>query len=406
MKLLECMKASFKNVFSNKMRTLLTMLGIIIGISSVIMIVSIGNGSQAAIEEEFESFGTGSFTVSMVSSRDIETRDLLTMEDYEMLKELSGILYISPTYSPNQSAMIKLLDPKETNKASVSGVTADYKHIENANVLYGRYITDNDVDMRNSVCVINDTTAQKVFGESSEAVIGQKIKIKTWKGTNKLTVVGITENQNASSELSNSSEYPDSVIMPITTSMKLFTGSTLGGISIVISDTDQKELMKTSIVNALEEFHGNSDKYYIQDSTEIVDSINSILSYVTLFIGFVAAISLLVGGIGVMNIMMVTVTERTKEIGIRKAIGAKNKDIRLQFLMEAMILTGCGGLLGLLFGWAGGLLIGHFAGISPVMSAVSIIGAVGVSMAIGIMFGVAPANKAALLDPIEALRFE
>lgn len=405
MKLTESFFSSFKNVFSNKMRTFLTMLGIIIGISSVIMIVSIGNGSQSAIEKEFESFGTGSFTINMVSSRDIDTRDLLTMDDYELLKELEGIQYISPTYS-GRNAVIKLLDPRETNTASVTGVTADYKYIDSANVLYGRYISDNDVDMKNSVCVIHDTTAEKVFGESSENVIGEKIKIKTWKGTNKLTVVGITENKNASEETEFSSEYPDTVIMPISTSMKIFTGSTLGGIDIVIEDTSQKEEMKTKIITALEEFHGNSDKYYIQDSTEIVDSINSILSYVTLFIGFVAAISLLVGGIGVMNIMMVTVTERTKEIGIRKAIGAKNRDIRIQFISEAMILTGCGGFLGLIFGWGGALVIGHFVGIAPVVSMMSIVGAVGVSMSIGILFGVAPANKAALLDPIESLRFE
>ncbi len=402
---MECLKSSFQNVFSNKLRTFLTMLGIIIGISSVIMIVSIGNGSQAAIEEEFESFGTGSLTISMVSSRDIETRDLLTMDDYDLLKKMEGIQYISPTYSGN-NAVIKLLDPQETNNASVTGVMSDYKYINNDKLLYGRYITNNDSQLKSSVCVINDTTALKVFGESGEDVIGQKISLKTWKGTNKLTVVGITENANASTESEFSDEYPDSVIMPIGTAMKIFTGSTLGGISVVLEDVSQSEEMKTAILNALSDFHGNKDKYYIQDTTEIVDSINSILSYVTLFIGFVAAISLLVGGIGVMNIMMVTVTERTKEIGIRKAIGAKNKDIRTQFITEAIILTGIGGFMGLLFGWLGALVIGSFAGIAPVMSFISIVGAVGISMAIGIVFGVAPANKAALLDPIEALRFE
>lgn len=405
MKFFECVVSSFKNVFSNKMRTFLTMLGIIIGISSVIMIVSIGNGSQAAIEKEFEDFGTGSLTVSLVSSKDIEARDLLTIDDYELLKGLEGIEYISPTYT-GRNAVIKLEDPKETNTANVTGATGDYKYIDNATLLYGRYISDNDVDMKSSVCVIQDTTAIKIFGESSENVIGKKISIKTWKGTNKFTVVGITENKNASTETQFSTEYPDAVILPITTAMKVFTGSTLGGISIIVSDTDKTEEMKTNIVSALENLHGNSDKYYIQDSTEKVDSINSILSYVTLFIGFVAAISLLVGGIGVMNIMMVTVTERTKEIGIRKAIGAKNKDVRIQFILEAIILTGIGGLSGLIIGWFGAVLIGNIAGIAPVMSISSVVGAVGVSMSIGIIFGVAPANKAAMLDPIEALRFE
>lgn len=405
MKFTECLKSAVKNVFSNKMRTFLTMLGIIIGISSVIMIVSIGNGSQAAIAEEFESFNTGRLTVSLVGSRDIETRDLLTMDDYEMLQGVEGIQYLAPVYSGN-NAVIKLMDPKETNTASITGTTADYRYINNETVLFGRYISDNDIEMKNQVAVIQDTTALKVFGESSETVIGEKISVKTWKGTNKFTVIGITENSNAEAVLSASDEYPDEVTVPITTAMKVFTSNRINNLQMTPEEVSQKETVKEAVLAALSDFHSNTDKYYIQDTTDMVDSINSILSYVTLFIGFVAAISLLVGGIGVMNIMMVTVTERTREIGIRKAIGAKNKDIRIQFLMEAMILTGSGGLLGLLFGWGGALAVGHFVDIAPVMSLNAICGAVSISMAIGIIFGVTPANKAALLDPIEALRFE
>ena len=404
MNFFECLKSSYFNVFSNKMRTFLTMLGIIIGISSVIMIVAIGNGSQASIEEEFDSFGSGTLSIGLASSVDIETRDLLTMDDYEYLKDMDGIQYISPTYS-GSNAVVKLLDPRETNTASVTGVVPDYQYINNETLLYGRYIKQNDVDLKTSVCVIQDTTAMKVFGRCDESVLGEKISLRTWKGTSKLTVIGIVENTSADSSMFTDS-MPESITIPISTCMKIFTGDTVSSIVIVPEDPTQNTVLSEQLIAALEEFHGNEGKYSITDTTEILESINSILGYVTLFIGFVAAISLVVGGIGVMNIMMVTVTERTKEIGIRKAIGAKNKDIRTQFLLEAILLTGIGGFIGLVIGYLGAMLIGHFAGVTPVMSVTSIVGAVGISMLIGIVFGVAPANKAAVLDPIEALRFE
>ena len=381
------------------------MLGIIIGISSVILIVSVGNGSQAAIEEEFDSFGAGSLTVSLSGSNDIETRDLLSMDDYALLKGVEGVQYVCPTYS-GQGSYIKLLDPKQTKSASVSGVTADDYYISNPTMKSGRYISQNDVDMKTSVAVINDTTAIKVFGKSDESVLGEKIKLKTWKGTGKYTVIGIMENSNISAETKFSDEFPETVKLPITTAMKLYNNKRVDGFTVLPEDGQDTDYVKDSIITALEASHGNQDKYYIQDTQEMVDSINSILSYVTLFISFVAGISLLVGGIGVMNIMMVTVTERTREIGIRKSIGAKNKDIRTQFITEAIILTGMGGLAGLLLGLLGAYSLGNAVGITPVMSINSVVLAVGLSMGIGIVFGVLPANKAARLDPIEALRFE
>ena len=405
MNIFECIKSSFRNVFSNKMRTLLTMLGIIIGISSVILIVSIGKGSQAQIEEEFESFSAGSLTLGMSTSTDIETRDMLTMEDYYTLKGIDGVSYVSPTYS-GSNTYIKLLDPKETKSASVTGATWDLQYIDKPTILYGRYISKNDVDMRTKVAVINDTTALKVFGKCSEDVIGEQISLKTWKGTSKFSVIGILENSNASTETQYSDEYPESIVIPVSTAIRLYGTDYVTGFTILTDNTDNVDYMKNVITSTLEREHNNEDKYYIQDTAELVESINSILSYVTLFISFVAGISLLVGGIGVMNIMMVTVTERTREIGIRKSIGAKNKDIRIQFMAEALILTGTGGILGLIIGYGGALLVGNIVDIEPVMSISSIVIAVGISMGIGIVFGVAPANKASKLDPIECLRYE
>ena len=386
------------------MRTFLTMLGIIIGISSVIAIVAIGNGFQKSIETEFESFGAGQLTVSLQSSTDITEKDVLTMDDYDLLSQMDNIKYVSPNVTTN--AQIKLLDKTETNTATVTGVVPDYYDINSQTLLYGRYISENDVDMETNVCVINDTTALKVFGYANESVLGEKVSIKTWKGTKKYTVVGILENPNAETEMEYQDEYPDTVYMPVSTVMTLASTDMLSSITVVPNNVSDSDMISDFIVMTLENAHDNEDKYYVMDTNDIVDSINSILSYVTIFISFVAAISLLVGGIGVMNIMMVTVTERTREIGIRKAIGAKNSDIRFQFVVEALILTLTGGILGLIIGWILSFGIGMIVGITPVMSAGAICGAVGVSVAIGIIFGVAPANKAALLNPIEALRYE
>ena len=180
MNLFENLKSAFVNVLSNKMRTILTMLGIIIGIASVIAITSVGNGSQQQITEQFDSLGVGKITVSLRSNspRNMRTSDALTLDDYELLKTVRGVRYISPVYSGSYFS-IKLLDPKETNTASISGVTADYQNISSPTLLYGRYISDSDVDNKSSVAIITDTTAQKVFGYCDQSVVGEKISIKS-----------------------------------------------------------------------------------------------------------------------------------------------------------------------------------------------------------------------------------
>lgn len=408
MSIFENLKSAFKNVLANKMRTLLTMLGIIIGIAAVIAITSIGNGSQAEISEQFDSLGVGRMTVSLRnnSPRNMVTSDALTLEDYELLRdEVSGIKYISPTYSASYY-YVKLLDPKETNTAAITGVMPEYQDIMMPTLLYGRYISDTDVEQTSKVVVINDTTAQKVFGYCDESVIGEKISIKSWKGSAKYTVIGITENESAETELQYENEYPESMVMPISTAFRLFGQKKLSNITLVAEDADNTDVLSETIVAKLDQLHGTSDKYAAESTTAQLDALNEVTGTVTLLISGVAAISLLVGGIGVMNIMMVTVTERTREIGIRKSIGAKNRDIMLQFVVEAIILTFMGGVLGIFCGWGFGMVAGNIMGVSSVVSVDSIIIAVAISSAIGIIFGVYPAKKAANLDPIEALRFE
>lgn len=407
MNIFENIKSAFKNVFSNKMRTILTMLGIIIGIAAVIAITSIGNGSQQEISSQFDELGVGRITVSLRnnSPRNMVMSDALKLDDYELLKEVDGIKYISPLYTGNH-ANVKLLDPKETNTATVNGVVPEYKDIMSSSLLYGRYINENDVENYSKVAVINDTTAEKVFGKSDESVIGEKISIKTWQGSMKYTVIGITQNKNAENESLYENEYPEELVIPVTTAFRLFNQKILSQIILVAEDTDNIESITTEITSKLDNFHNTSEKYNVESVMEQMDALNEVTGTVTMLISGVAAISLVVGGIGVMNIMLVTVTERTREIGIRKSIGAKNKDIRLQFVVEAIILTGIGGMLGVIFGWLAGMFAGNIMGIKSVVSVDSILIAVAISSAIGIIFGVYPANKAAKLDPIEALRYE
>ncbi len=407
MSIFENVKSAFKNVFSNKLRTFLTMLGIIIGIAAVIAITSIGNGSQEQITEQFDSLGVGRITVSLRSNspRNMVMADALTYSDYEELKEMTGVKYISPVYNGN-NASVKLLDPKETNNASISGVTPDYQYIMSPTLLYGRYINDSDVEAKSKVVVINDTTAKKVFGYCNQSVVGQKISIKTWQGSFKYTVIGITENSDAETESLYENEYPEKMVVPITSAFRLFNRKTLANIILVAEDPDNADSLCSAITDKLSEIHKNSDKYAAESAAEQMEALNEVTGTVTMLISGVAAISLIVGGIGVMNIMLVTVTERTREIGIRKSIGAKNKDIMIQFVIEAIILTGIGGILGVIFGWVFGLIAGEVLGISSVVSANSVGMAVLISTSIGIIFGVYPAKKAANLDPIEALRYE
>ncbi len=404
MNLIESLKSALKSVLSNKSRAFLTMLGIIIGIGSVIIITSIGKGNQVSMTEQFSKMGVGRLIVRQMS-RSSRSSEMLTLKDYDMLKKSEDIKFISGVYSLNGST-IKLYNPKETKNAEVTGVNGDYKEIMNPTLLYGRYITENDNDMKTKVAVINDTTAQKVFNMSNQNVIGKKIMVKTRNVTQKFTVVGITENSNASIENSYSSQYPESIVVPLTTAQAMAKTKQVSQLTVVVNDVDAINDIATDITNRLETFHGVTDAYYVQNTMQMMEQLSSVMGMVTTFISFVAGISLLVGGIGVMNIMLVTVTERTREIGIRKSIGAKKRHIMFQFLIEAIILTGLGGFFGVLFGYAGGNLVGSIVDVKAVFSMSSIALAVIISTSIGIIFGVYPANKAAKLNPIEALRYE
>ncbi|MFV0520604.1 MAG: ABC transporter permease [Lachnospirales bacterium] len=399
----EILRTSFKNVMSNKIRTLLTMLGIVIGISSVIIISSVSAGSQSQVDEQFSELGSGNITVGLNSFRGVEDEYLLDEEEYFAISRLFFVKYASPVTS--FSTEVKLLDRTQKNTAELTGVNQDYQYYENPEMLYGRYISAEDVATSSNVAVITNTTALKVFGEASENVIGEEIYFDTWRGNTKYTVIGMTYNDNTEEEMLYPFEYNESITVPYTSIEKLTYSDTYSQIAVVVDEADSETDFSTLITNTLNNLHEETGYYRVQNLMDIAENLNSVTSTIATLVMFVAAISLLVGGVGVMNIMLVTVTERTREIGIRRAIGAKKKDILIQFILEALTLTAIGGILGILIGILGGKIVGDIMGTGSVTSASTVLLAVSVSTLCGIIFGVYPANKAANLNTIDALRY-
>ncbi|NLJ88190.1 MAG: FtsX-like permease family protein [Epulopiscium sp.] len=403
MNFLESLKSALRNLTSNKMRSFLTMLGIIIGIGSVIMITSIGAGSQAAITSEFDKLGVGLLQIRMKSWDNVKTRDLLTLDDVELIKKHPEVKNATP-YIEAWGISIKLKNPKEEKSGYIIGANEEYRFITSPDMLYGRFIIESDCKAKSKVAVIDEVLAEKVFGRKD--VIGESITVNIWRGNFKFTVIGVTKNANAALESMMGDQMPSSIIVPIQTVNDMFFIDYLDYIFVTVKNSDTMQQTAIELNKMLEIKHRNEDVYYISSFAEELEMVNQVLGIITAFISFVAGISLFVGGIGVMNIMLVTVTERTREIGIRKSLGARNKDIKKQFLIEAVILTVIGGIMGIIFGFLGGMAVGSMMKITPRVSFFSILVTVGVSSIVGIIAGVYPANKAAKLDPIEALRYE
>ncbi len=401
---IDIIKTSISNIISNKIRTLLTMFGIIVGIAAVIAVMSIGEGSTASIQSQFEEMGAGNMTVAAMGSRTMNEEDRLSISDYELLKNLDGVKYISQV--ANYNTNIKLFEPRYNNSASITGVNSDYYYIQNPTLLYGRYIQDVDIENATDVVVITNSTSQKVFNEVSQNVVGQEISLNTWKGTKKYTVIGIVDNENYETEMLYPDDYTEEIIMPITALQNFTYDKTISQIMLTAEDPENSSDLSTLITETLDSAHGTSGNYRVQNIMDIMDSMTETLGLVTTLVGAAASISLIVGGVGVMNIMLVTVTERTKEIGIRKALGAKRINILIQFLVEAIFVTGIGGVLGIALGIYGGDLGGEVLGTGSQVSMEVVLLAFSISTIIGIVFGVYPANKASKLNPVDALRYE
>lgn len=401
MSFLESFKIALESIKANKMRSFLTMLGIIIGIASVIAIVSLGQGGQSAITDEFNKIGATTVTVSTDASK-AQQSDYITLKDTEQIKNNVDIIkYVSPIF---QASGFAITDTASKN-ASITGATVDYAYIQNYDIAYGRYYNEMEQNEGKAVAIIDENAAKQLFGYSD--AVGKTMNIGPGNAGKKVTIIGIK----ASSSMFGGGppNMPVSVDVPINLLQTIYADNfKISSITLSADTKDNAEAAGDSAVSILESRHNNrgKDVYTATNLFQQLDEINKVLGIFTSFIGAVAAISLLVGGIGVMNIMLVSVTERTREIGIRKAIGATTQNIMLQFLTESVIISLIGGIIGMAIGIGGAELAGLAVDVTPVVSPVVVIVAILFSSAVGIFFGIYPAKKAAALDPIEALRYE
>jgi putative ABC transport system permease protein len=396
---------SLRALQRNKLRSSLTALGVIIGVAAVVAMVAVGNGAQARIEKQVASLGQNLLVVFAGSSRAAGVRaglgsaSNLTLADVDAIRrEVTDVMAVSPEVS----ASAQVQSNGRNWSTSIVGESPDYLAIRDWKLASGTMFDARDVRSAARVAVIGSKTAAELFGPLDP--VGQIVRV----GAIPFVVSGVLESKGAGMGGMN---QDDRLIVPYTTAMRRITGDRyLRSVNVQVATAARMEAAQLQIEALLRQRHrlgvGREDDFNIFNQKEIADTIGSVSKVITLLLGSIAGISLLVGGIGIMNIMLVSVTERTREIGIRMAVGAQPRAIQLQFLIEAVILSVLGGLIGVLLGFGASRLVGLFASFEAVVSAGSVLLAFGVSAAIGIFFGYYPARKAAGLDPIEALRYE
>jgi putative ABC transport system permease protein len=388
MRFFQTIKLAIKNIRSNKLRSALTMIGIIIGISSVIVLVGIGSGSTKQITSQVQSLGTNLISANTSSNGSKQ----FTLDDVKNVEAIQGVDKVAPIISTSTTVKVD----KNSQNASVTGTTSNFLDIRNMNIGEGRFIADLDVDYRGKVAVLGSNIASQLYGFTDP--VGKNIDIKG----NTYEVVGVLKSQGSSM----GSNTDDMVIIPSTTAIGLAGTRNVQNLYIKALDQNNVDALTNEINGYLNNFFKSTDNNNrVMSQKQLLDTMSSITSTMTYLLGGIAAISLIVGGIGVMNVMLVSVSERTKEIGIRKALGGSRKDILIQFLIEALVLSSLGGVSGVLFGLGLGWAVTAF-GMSMTFSMPIVIVAFSFSLAVGIVFGIFPAYKASKLKPIDALRFE
>lgn len=403
----DLIEETFFAVLANKVRSSLTVLGIIIGISSVVAMISIGQGATSDISKNIQSLGSNLLVVMPGSQRGIGSQvrggmgsaSTLVLEDAEAIAEqVNYIEAVASEVSTRKQIIVK----GENTNTSIYGVTMDYAEVKNIEMETGSFMTDQNVKKNSKVAVLGPDTRNDLFGENVNP-IGQKIKIEKME----FTVIGVTKSKGGTGFGSSD----DLIYIPLSTAQRYLTGSdSVSSINIQVEKEDLMTSVEEQITNLLLVRHNiantlNAD-FSIMNQADILNTMSDVTGTLTLLLGAIAGISLIVGGIGIMNMMLTTVTERTREIGLRKSLGAKNKDITFQFLAEAVSLTFVGGFIGIILGWVAAILVTKFSGMTTLVTAWSVFLAFGISAAIGIIFGYYPARRAASLNPIEALRYE
>jgi putative ABC transport system permease protein len=380
----------FSGILSNKLRSVLTMLGIIIGVAAVIILVSLATGTTQSITDRISSMGTNLLTVNIRGRGNVGS---LTEEDMNRWREKDGIKYLAPVIN----GYMEVKAGTNSADANLVGTNDDYLQMNSLELAYGRSLADMDMEGRTRIALIGSEIAEDLY--PGDDPLGKNIKIN---GVN-FKVVGVMESAGSTMLGSNDTR----VFVPFTTAQRLQQQSRISQVNIGVASPEQVEEVKEYLTEQLVDKYGSTDYFSIFDQTQLLSTLSDATAMLAVLVGGIAGISLVVGGIGIMNIMLVSVTERTREIGIRKAIGAKKRHILSQFLVESIVISCVGGLIGIGIGVgltkAAGALVESLSG-NVSMDVVTI--AFGFSAAIGVIFGVYPANKAANLNPIDALRYQ